>query len=177
MIIAPFRPRDYSPRLAELLAEPRLSAIGPGSLHPAAKAALRAFDPLSDLGGTVVDREAALACHSGLWLYHDGLDESHTISQDLPSAEGSFWHAIMHRREPDAWNSKYWWRKVGHHPVLTQLVEHAPALGYTYTTPLDFVDFCEQARDNKTPDEDLARWVQLLEWQLLFDWCYRKAVG
>jgi hypothetical protein len=28
-----------------------------------------------------------------------------------------FWHAIMHRREPDAANSKHWWRQVGTLPV------------------------------------------------------------
>ena len=72
---------------------------------------------------------------------HDFLDESHTISQDLPSREGSFWHAVMHRREPDAWNSKYWWRKVGPHPVLDRLVAQAPGAGYEFTLPEEFVDF------------------------------------
>jgi hypothetical protein len=177
MNVINFQPADFGPQVAALLAEPRLPVLGPGSLQAPAQAALRAFDPLTDLGRKVVDREAALACHSGLWLYHDGLDQSHTISQDLPTPEGSFWHAIMHRREPDAWNSKYWWRKVGPHPVLTQLAEHAPALGYRYTSPETFVDFCEQVRGTETPDEDLARRVQLLEWQLLFAWCHRQALG
>ncbi len=171
-----FRSADYGPAVARLLGEPRLAELGPGSLDTTARAALRAFDPLTDLGGTVVSREFALACHSGLWLYHDGLDESHTISQDLPSAEGSFWHAIMHRREPDAFNSKYWWHRVGPHPVLDQLREQAPALGYGYTTPEAFVDVCERVRGTAGADEEVAKRVQLLEWQILFDWCYLKAI-
>ena len=40
----------------------------------------------------------------------------------------------MHRREPDAWNSEYWWRKVGPHPVLDRLCEEAQAVGYEFTT-------------------------------------------
>jgi hypothetical protein len=66
---------------------------------------------------------------------------------------------------------------VGAHPVLGLLRENAPKLGYDFTTPEAFVDFCERVRDSHSSDEGLARRVQLLEWQLLFDWCYRKAVG
>ena len=83
----------------------------------------------------------------------------------------------MHRREPDAWNSEYWWRKVGPHPVLDRLCEEAPAVGYEFTTPEAFVDFCERVRGTGTDDEELAQRVQLLEWQPLFDHCYRKACG
>ena len=88
----------------------------------------------------------------------------------------SYWHAIMHRREPDAFKSKYWWRRVGAHPVLKQLAEQAPALGYNYTTPEAFVDFCEKVRGSGTAEEELAKRVQELEWRLLFDHCLR-AVG
>ena len=49
--------------------------------------------------------EAAL---SGLYLYFSCWDEAHVIAQDLSSAEGSFWHGIVHRQEPDAENASYW---------------------------------------------------------------------
>lgn len=161
---------EWTPAVAALLTDERLMPLGPGTPNVAARAALLALN-----WDSFSNRVAARACHAGLWLYHDFLHESHEISQDLPDAAGSCLHAIMHRREPDAGNSKYWWRRVGPHPVLRQLEELAPALGYEYTSPFAFVDFCEHVRDTGTADEELARRVQLLEWRLLFADCYRHA--
>ncbi len=60
---------------------------------------------------------------SALWLLAGDLDRSHEISQRIDTREGAFWHGIMHRREGDFWNAKYWFRKVGNHPVFVQLAE------------------------------------------------------
>ncbi len=157
-----FNPSAYSLAVEALLIPERLPELGPGSPNHFKKSALQ----------TLV---ISPACRAGLWLLHDFLDESHAISQDLETQEGSFWHAIMHRREPDAANSKYWWRRVGAHPVLDQLRERAPAFGYEYTTPEAFVDECECVRGTGTEAELIARRVQVLEWQLLFDWCFKLA--
>lgn len=163
---------SYTPVVTELLSLPCRMPLGPGAPDRAAADKLR---------GVMVpgarDSAAARACLAGLWLRFNHLDESHQISQDLDTPEGAFWHAIMHRREPDAWNSKYWWRRVGSHPVLDQLVARSPAAGQAYTTPFDFVDFCERVRGQDSDEEKVAEEVQELEWQLLFDWCYRKAAG
>lgn len=172
-----FNPTAYGPVVAALVTEARLASLGPGSPEPDVHVELRRFNPETDLGPVSSNQDAARACLAGLWIYFDYLDESHTISQDLQTKEGSFWHAIMHRREPDAWNSKYWWRQVGNHSVLDSLREHASQLCYTYTTPEAFVDFCEQVRGSGSIEESTAQSVQLLEWQLLFDWCHKKAVG
>lgn len=169
-----FDPTAYGPVIAGLLAVSRLPDLGPGTPDPAVADALRRFDPHRDLG-TVVDPDAARACLAGLWLYFDYLDESHAVSQELHTPEGSFWHAVMHRREPDAFNAKYWWRRVGRHPVLDRL--RAAAGDGRYTTPEAFVDECERVRGTNTPAEEAARRVQLVEWCLLFDHCYRGAVA
>jgi len=160
-----FDPTAYGPAVAGLLAEPRLMPLGPGTPVAAVRPRLAALD-------------LPPACRAGLWLYFDFLDESHRISQDDESdPDRNFWHAVMHRREPDPSNSKYWWRRVGAHPVLDRLRGHAPGVGYSYTTPEAFVDFCERARGTGSADEELAKRVQLLEWQLLFDHCHRRAAG
>src|SRR5206468_273917 len=114
--MTPFRfdPTAYSPSVADLLGERRLMPLGPGSPVPGVRPRLAGLD-------------LPPACLAGLWLYFDYLDESHTISQDDESdPDRNIWHAVMHRREPDAGNSKYWWRRVGPHPVLARLREHAP---------------------------------------------------
>jgi len=121
--------------------------------------------------------EAAL---SGLYLYFSCWDEAHNIAQDLSSAEGSFWHGIIHRQEPDAANASYWFRRVGSHPIFPRLREAAFATLARHLKPsgtwdpLRFIELCERARGE--PGSELERQlmlVQRIEWQLLFDYCAR----
>lgn len=144
--------------LSALLARVPLAPLGPGSPDAGARPALDAVVPT-----------LTPARRAGLWLAFGYWAQAHEVAQDLDTPEGSFWHAVLHRREPDPGNAKYWFRLVGSHPVLTALVAQAPALGYTFTTPSAFVDFCETVRDTGTPAEEVARRVQALEWRLLFD--------
>ena len=119
--------------------------------------------------------EAAL---SGLYLYFSCLDEAHALAQDIASAEGSFWHGIMHRQEPDAGNAGYWFGRVGEHPIFPALRDRAAALGVDFGprwNPLAFIELCERARQAPgSAEERRAREVQRAEWQLLFDYCAAK---
>ena len=179
----------YGPVIAALLAEPRLAPLGPGRPNLAVRAALEALTPEGLFAPhRLEDRDAARACLAGLWLYHDFLDESHTLSQDLNTAEGSYWHGLLHRREPDFSNSKYWFRRVGTHPVFEPLCAAAAKLAQgappqaaflgrqTSWDPFGFIDLCEASYDAKAPCHELCRQVQRVEWELLFDHCCRKAV-
>jgi hypothetical protein len=176
--MTPFETSKYPPALAALWKIDRLPTLGPGLPNESARTALRALT--LDSFPKVRDAEAARACISGLWLYHDFLDESHTISQDLPSWFGSYWHGIMHRRESDADNSKYWFRRVGPNPVYEMLATEAQEIGLPIKggkwDPFVFVDRCERERGTGSDAETLCLRVQLWEMQLLFDWCYRSAV-
>ena len=119
----------------------------------------------------VVDQDAARCCLSGCWLLVDDLDASHTISQAIDTPSGSWWHGIMHRREGDFGNAKYWFGRAGDHPAVDLL-----AAQFGGWDPYDFVDACQRAvATGDGLDDCLDR--QQAEWETLFDWCYRQAVG
>jgi hypothetical protein len=175
-----FDPTVYGPVFAELLREPRLFPLDAGKPYLAMRPQLNTlhsdtvFQP-----HTVRDHNMANACRAGVWLYHEFLDEAHTISQDVHTPEGSYWHALVHRREPDFDNSKYWFRQVGAHPIFANLAEVAAELGYGNAArwdPFVFVDACERAIRTGA-EEELCKRVQRVEWELLFAWCYEHAVG
>jgi hypothetical protein len=79
---------------------------------------------INELGSKISGTKLRLL-KAALLLWNDHLDESHTIAQEIENADGSMLHAIMHRREPDYFNSKYWWRRVGQHPSFEGLGKEA----------------------------------------------------
>jgi len=183
--------RDYGEVIGAIL-EPRLPELGPGSANAAMRPKLAALTvEKSFVGKSIVDRSAAECCISALWLWHDFLDESHEISQEVQSIDGSYWHGIMHRREPDYGNAKYWFRRVPKHEIFEPLAARArelavkakldgPAEFLAAQTPWDafrFVDLCEAVARGRSQHEQLVREIAVWEWKLLFDFCYRRATG
>jgi hypothetical protein len=112
---------------------------------------------------------------AGLYLYFSCIDDAHEIAQGVESTEGSFWHAIVHRQEPDAGNASSWFRKVGAHPIFPALCQQAATLGINFGgrwDPIAFINLCEEARKKPgSPAEAQAMKVQRTEWQLLFEFC------
>lgn len=177
----------YAPAVANLLADAPCNDLGPGRPLADRRAALAALS--AESLGAVADREMAAACLAGLWLRFDFLDESHRISQGIHSPTGSYWHGIMHRREPDYSNAKYWFHRVGRHPVFDTLVDDARRLvgsdvppeaaflgEQASWDPFAFVDLCQSASGGPEPLRALCAAVGQREWELLFDYCYCRAV-
>jgi hypothetical protein len=198
-----FDPKSYGIEIESILAAhdggERLMPLAPSEpLRGAGLKKLRRLASRDLFGETPIAGEDFADCvRSALFLYLSDLDQSHTISQDIPTASGSFLHGIMHRQEPDFTNSKYWFRRVGSHEVfprlragaLTMLAgregEGAQALESLHRQieslvnwdPFWFVDQCEAARTGAGDFEKGLQEIQRLEWQLLFDYCYHKAIG
>jgi hypothetical protein len=152
---------------------------------------LSGVQPSDLISGSVARGDEAKSMLSGLWLYFDWLDESHRISQSIETPTGSFWHAIMHRREGDFSNSKYWYARCGGHPSMQTLAAQAPRLINTLPAdksllrviatgwnPNALVDLVEQVHESPNdPRHAAALALQRLEWQILFDDCTRRAAG
>ncbi len=124
----------------------------------------------------------AQASVSGLLLILNHWEASHSVSQEIESPEGSYWHAIAHRIEPDSFNASYWFRRVGRHPIFPELNRQAASILVEYPNlsctlkkewdPFLFIEWCDEAR--KQPGSPLAKaalTIQKAEWQLLFNWC------
>lgn len=183
---------SYGSVFASLLNVDRRRPLGAGKSIAGSQPALRSLAADTAFAhAKIVDRDMAACCVAGLWLLYDDLDASHAISQGIPISSGSFWHAIMHRREGDFSNAKYWFRQVGEHGVFERLAaradELAAELGDTtaiarLTTdnrwdPLAFVEMCAAAQRGNHHDHALCVEIQQAEWELLFDFCYHAAVG
>jgi hypothetical protein len=178
---------DYSTAIAELIHDARLAPLGPGTPNARARVSLAALTNESVTGPhPLVDSDMAAACRAGLWLYHDFLDEAHAISQDIDTPTGSYWHGLVHRREPDYANAAYWFRRVGRHSIFECLAKFARELAAKCSpaipipdpwNPFWFIDYCEGCASGREPGEQFARLVQQQEWVLLLEHCYRHAVG
>lgn len=150
-----------------------------------ARELLQNVQPDHLLAPAVASSSTNQAILAGLWLWHDGLQECHEITQkpsDIASTM-ALWHAIMHRREGDFSNSKYWYSRAARHAALASmamkvgpLIAEMPAdpslvrIVIRGFDPNAFVDLVEEIHG--TPDDQRHRAairLQQLEWRTLFD--------
>ena len=181
-----FDPKAYGPEVARIL------ALDGDGRRPLPLAIVRSGSPEARIAlkgrrgrDLFPDSQAPEAALSGLWLYFSYFVEAHELAQDIETPDGSYWHAIIHRQEPDAGNSGYWFRRVGRHAIFPSLRDEAvTVLSGTDVAfspgaqwdPFAFIDFCERARLRpESAEEAAARKIQLAEWQLLFHHCARAA--
>ena len=180
----PFNSKAYGADVAVILAldedGQRLIPLTSGACASEEARSLLNKQKSADLFAGAGAPEEALG---GLFLYFSCADECHELVQNLNSPDAAFWHAILHRQEPDGANSAYWFRQTGTHPVFPALARAADEIALKYPAakfrsgqwdPKFFIDFCEQARNEPgSPKEAAAIEIQRTEWQLLFDYCAR----
>lgn len=176
------------PNFARLLQTAELPELGPGpraAVRPAAELNRELDRELSD---SALKAETADLVRALVLLWHDHLEPAHVLAQAVSNRDGSYVHAILHRREPDYGNAKYWFRRVGAHSCYDLLAARAagllrePAaealarkiLPRGQWDAFAFVDACEAAVQQPGASGGNAarcpREVQALEFRVLLDY-------
>ena len=157
-----------------------IDTAGPASLdarvRPAARSAAQVRSEVSRLLGeppaqTGVRRTELILALALLW--HDRLGEAHALVQEREGdADADLLHALLHRREGDYGNAKYWFSAAGAHPTFPALAAEAqartlPALtqGGTWS-PASMVEAVRLACTASAPAEALIA-IQRLEFASL----------
>jgi len=110
-----------------------LSTSHPPDLGPGPRAGVESLQSLQSaideaLRKNPLPTAKADVARALILLWHDHHDPAHTIVQDMTTPEASYVHAILHRREPDFGNAKYWFHRVGSHSCYPPLAELAAGL-------------------------------------------------
>lgn len=178
-------PTTYGPVVATMLEGVPPAPLDAGQPNEQYRSVLTELTPeklFAHIGKPIRDLRMAQCCLAGLWLRHNFFDESHVISQEIETPTGGFWHGILHRREPDFSNARYWFRRVGSHPIFPTLNEKAMTAGWPVTSKWDPYLFIDQVADSfrssgKNSPAPLCLRIQQMEWELLFDYCWQHSLN
>jgi hypothetical protein len=140
--------------------------------------------PDEDLAGgkPILDPQKFALVRGGVHYALDELDAAHRIFQDDASSEGSYWHGMMHRREGDFDNARYWFRRAGRLPVFADLHEAARPVSDSMARqetwdPYLFTGLCEQARFGARELLPECQHLQRIEFGGVFARAWAKAFG
>ena len=73
-------------------------------------------------------------------LWHDARGDweaAHRVAQDIESPDGAWIHAYLHRKEGDAGNAAYWYRRAGKPVASMSLEAEFDAIATTLLAPAE----------------------------------------
>ena len=168
----------FSDDFQKLLSTPDPPHLGPE--HRASTLSIREIDrELTQLLDKASDGSQLI--RATLYLWHDHLDEAHSLAQEIETSDGSYLHGIMHRREPDYSNARYWFNRVGKHPCFAPLAKRSReilasgsvpeltgAANKSEWDPYAFIDACQRvAKTQNTREIQILRQIQAAELEIL----------
>lgn len=154
--------------------------------EPADVSALFAIREVPDAalsgGNAIADPEMFPLVRAGLFYLIDALEESHAIVQTVTHPTASCWHGMIHRREGDFENARYWFRRAGEHPIFAQLhaaaAESSPLMARQHNwDPYLFTGLCEQEKFGAEELRDELLRLQRIEFDGFFDYVWRTSFG
>jgi hypothetical protein len=89
---------------------------------------------LSRLAKSHARQSSQPALAAALYLIANDLDASHELSQEIHTHTGSYLHGIMHRRERDFSNAKYWFHRAGDMDCFANLFSNLAPKTVTWLT-------------------------------------------
>ena len=143
-------------------------------------------------------RPDGLSVKAGLYQVHNYLDVSHELCQQAddagPNTTAPYWHGIMHRREPDYDNARYWFRRVGTHEIfqsvgreVAEFLRDETFAGHLrfdrvvdrlgHWDAMAFVDLCEECGVSLDERAQAAAKLQSIEMRVLLEYTCRAAQG
>ena len=129
----------------------------------------------------LADAEMFALVKGGLLYALDALPEAHAIFQDASDDIGSYWHGMLHRREGDFDNARYWFRRAGTLAFFSEAHRAASAHSETMARqsnwdPYLFTGQCEQVRFGNNDLTAEMQALQRVEFDAIFDYCWRQSV-
>lgn len=175
--------KGYSPLVDDLLTDEdlllRLKPTEPGPVDALLR--IRSADESELTGGAVL----AHASHphlirAGLFYAYDAIDESHRIVQGIATDVASYWHGMLHRREGDFENARYWFRRTGRLGMFTEMHSRSAGVSPLMGRQMDWdpyvlVGQCEQARFGADLNQKELLALQRIEFEVMFDHLWHGA--
>jgi hypothetical protein len=131
-------------------------------------------------GAVLADASYPKLIRAGLFYAHDALEESHRIVQEIGDPLGSYWHGMIHRREGDFDNARYWYRRTGRLNIFSEMHRKAAEISALMARQMDWdpyvlVGQCEQARFGADVEQAELVGLQRIEFGVMFDLLWRDA--
>lgn len=144
---------------------------------------IREADDAKVFGGLPLAPAApAELVRAGLFYYHNALEDSHKQAAKATGDIASYWHGMVHRREGDFDNARYWMRRAGEQPVFQEMQARAgdacPNMSRQANwDPFLFTHLCEQYKYGETTYKKEIGQLQRVEFAAMFDYVWRRCVS
>ena len=130
----------------------------------------------------VLDAGMFALTRAGLFYLYDEIGASHRIVQEVNTDTAAYWHGMVHRREGDFDNARYWFRRAGTLPLFGDLQRAAGSSSAIVAAqsnwdPYLFTGLCEQERFGANENVGELIKLQRIEFEVLFDYVWRKGLG